>query len=386
MQSVVSPVTGWRSWVETLITLIRDKGVMLLLLGGPFLYGFYYPWFYASEVVRRVPVAVVDQDHSQLSRQIIRFAQASPRLDVLWVGQDESAARQAVERGELQGYLLLPADFKAHVLHGRPAVATIQANGAYPLISKNVQQGLAEAVGVVSAGVEIRQLQAHGQSPLQAQASRDPVRLQTVALFNPTEGYGSFVVPAVALLILQQTLLMGAAMATGTWVQAGLHRVSARAWLGRLLAFSLMGWLSGVFYFGWIFWMNDYPRGTHPLDVLVLLAVYSPAVSALGCLLGLWFGQRQRAMQVLLFTTPTMAFLAGFSWPGEALPPVLQWLRWLNPATSGIQAALRFNSMEAGLSVAQPYLLGLMGIGVSAFLAIWALTRGEAPRVQAGAH
>ena len=75
-----------------------------------------------------------------------------------------------------------------------------------------VQYGFAEAVGTVSAGVEIRKLQASGQSAPQARASRAPVQLQMVALFNPTEGYGSFVVPAVALLILQQTLLMGAAM------------------------------------------------------------------------------------------------------------------------------------------------------------------------------
>ena len=157
---------------------------------------------------------------------------------------------------------------KRNVVRGENAVVSIEANGAYALLNKAVQYGFAEAVGTVSAGVEIRKLQASGQSAQQARASRAPVQLQMVALFNPTEGYGSFVVPAVALLILQQTLLMGAAMLTGTWVESGQHRASATTWLGRLLALCTLGWASGLFYFGWIFVLHDYPRGGNPLGAL----------------------------------------------------------------------------------------------------------------------
>ena len=101
-------------------------------------------------------------------------------------------------------------------------------------------------------------------SALQARASRNPVQLHTVALFNPTEGYGSYVVPAVALLILQQTLLMGAAMLAGTWVETGQHRASPGTWWARLLALCTLGMASGLLYFGWIFIWQDYPRGGNP--------------------------------------------------------------------------------------------------------------------------
>ncbi|GAB4090906.1 ABC transporter permease [Hydrogenophaga soli] len=364
--------TGWR---HSLQTVLRDKAVMMLLLGGPLLYGFYYPWFYAQEVVRRTPVAVVDQDHSNLSRQITRLAQANPRLEVVHTVLDEADARDALARGEVQGYLLLPVDLKRHVTHGQAATAVIVANGTRPLVAKNVAQGLAEAVGAVSAAVEIRQLEARGQSPRQAHTQREPVRLSTVALFNPTEGYGSFVVPAVALLILQQTLLMGAAVLGGGWTQAGRHRVSARTWLGRVGVLSLMGWISGLFYFGCVYLMNDYPRGGNPWGALVLLAVYSPAIASLGCLLGLWFGQRERAVQVLLFTTPIMAFLAGFSWPAQALPEPSQLLRWLLPSTAGVQASLRLNELGASVSMVLPQLAVLGGLGAVAFGLLWGLTR-----------
>ncbi|WP_309680660.1 ABC transporter permease [Polaromonas sp.] len=338
------------AWGRTLRAIFADAGVLLLLVAAPVLYGFFYPWPYQQQAVTRVPVALVDLDHSNLSRQIARFAQASPRIDVRWVSGDEGQAQQALWRGEIEGYAVIPRDLKRKVLRGDAASVTVEANGAYALLNKAVLYGFAEAVGTVSAGVEIRKLQASGQSAQQALASRSPVNTQMVALFNPTEGYGSYVVPAVALLILQQTLLMGVAMLVGSWVEAGQHRAGARAWAGRLLAFCSVGWLTGLLYFGWIFWLQDFPRGGNPWGALALLALYVPAICSVATLLGLWFGKRERALQVLLFTALPMAFVSGFSWPAEALPDALQALRWLVPSTAGIQASLRLNQMGAPLA------------------------------------
>lgn len=356
----------WRAWLDTLKTIAADKGVLLLIAIAPLIYGFFYPWPYAEQAVTRVPVAVVDLDHSSLSRQITRFAQASPRIDVRMVIGDERQARQALWRGEIEGYALLPRDLKRDVLRGSAGVVTVEANGSYALLNKAVLSGFAEAVGTVSAGVEIRKLQASGQSAPQAQASRNPISTQMVALFNPLEGYGSYVVPAVALLIIQQTLLMGVAMLVGLWAETGQHRADAATWLGRILGFSTVGYLSGLLYFGWIFWAQDFPRGANTGGALVLLAFYIPAICTLGALLGVWFGNRERALQVLLFTALPMAFVSGFSWPAEALPELLQALRWLFPSTAGIQASLRLNQMGAPLADVAGYLLILAALAASA--------------------
>ena len=373
-ETSAEPSTLWSAWLQALATIGRDKGVLLLLVAAPGLYGFFYPWFYADEVLTRVPVAVVDMDRSSLSRQITRFAEADPRIEVRLVTASEREAQEALWRGEVEGYALIPPNLKRSVVRGEEALVRVEGNGAYALLNKAVQYGFAEAVGTVSAGIEIRKLQAAGQSAQQAAASRNPVQLQMVALFNPTEGYGSFVVPAVALLILQQTLLMGAAMLTGTWVESGQHRARARTWLGRLLALSTLGWVSGLFYFGWIFVLHDYPRGGNPLGALALLACYVPAIAALGALIGLWVGNRERALQVLLFTTLPIAFVAGFSWPVEALPEPLQWLRWLLPSTSGVQASLRLNQLGAPLAAALPQLCALVALSAGCTVALLAWT------------
>ncbi len=369
-----------RSLIDTLRAAFGDVGVLLLLVGAPVLYGFFYPWFYADEVVQRVPVAVVQQDSSGLARQTLRFAQASPRIAVTLVTGDEAQAQQALLRGEVMGYAVLPPDFKRKVVRSEKVVVPVYANGAYPLVAKQVQYGFAEAVGTVSAGIELKRLGASGQSSLQAASSRSPVNLQLQALFNPTEGYGSFVVAAVAVLILQQTLLMGGALLVGTWRERGEAAAPASVWLGRLLALCLIGWLSGLYYFGWIFVWHDFPRGGNPLGALALLAVFVPAVVGLSALLGWWLANRERAMQVILFTSIPLAFVGGFSWPAEALPTLLQWLRWLSPSTAGIQASLRLNQAGAPVQAALWYLSVLLALALCSWLAVLWLGRKKADR------
>ncbi|MBP8285767.1 MAG: ABC transporter permease [Rhodoferax sp.] len=351
-------------WLFTLKTIAGDKGVLIILALAPLIYGFFYPWPYGTQTVTQVPVAVVDLDHTSLSRQLTRFARASPHLNVRLVTGDESAAQQALWSGEVEGYVVLPRDLKRNVLRGSPAVVTVQANGAYALLNKAVLTGFSESIGTVSAGVELMKLQVAGQSALQAAVNRSPIGTQTVALFNPTQGYGSFVVPAVALLILQQTLLMGVGMLVGLWTETGFQRTDAATWVGRLLAFCTVGYANGLLYFGWIFWLQDFPRGGNPGGALLLLACYIPAVCSMGALLGLWFGNRERALQVLLFTALPAIFVSGFSWPEEALPEVLQGARWLLPSTAGIQASLKLNQMGAPVSDVSALLAILVGLAL----------------------
>ncbi|PAT35448.1 ABC transporter permease [Vandammella animalimorsus] len=355
-------------WLAALRAMLRDQGVLLLVVGGPLFYSFFYPWFYSAQVVQRVPVAIVVPEADSLTRQLLRYADASPQLAVNLVTADAQQARQALLRGDIYGYAELPRGLKRGVLRREPVHVTVYAHGSYPLVSKQVQQGFAQSFGTVAAGVQLKRLQAGGQSAPQAAASRAPLQLQSTALFNPTGGYGSFVVAAVALLILQQTLLMGIAMLVATWREQQRAAASPNAWLARLLAFCLPGWLAGLYYFGWMFFWHDYPSGGNPLGALALLGLFVPAVVGCAALLGLWVADRERVLYLVLFTSLPLAFLAGFTWPAEALPPWLEWLRWASPSTAAIQASLRLNQLGAPLAAALGPLAVLAAIALLGWL------------------
>mgnify|MGYP000036997829 FL=1 len=352
---------------QTLRAVMRDKGAILLLVIAPLLYGFFYPWPYSTAVAQKVPVGIVDHDNSNLSRQIIRYASASPRLSVQ-VLSDEQAAQFALWRGQIDAYMIIPDSLKHDVVMRQPASVSIEGNGSYLLLNKEALTGLSEVVGTVSAGIEIRQYMAAGMSKNQAKVAQNPVPLLTQALYNPSQGYGSYVVPAVALLILQQTLLMGTALIIGTWVEQHKARTSARTWAGRVFALSCFGWLNSLIYFGWIFTVQGYTHGANWSGALLLAFVFAPVITSIGCVFGMWFKQRERGMQILLFSSLPMFFLSGFTWPTEALPQLLQYARWLLPSTPAIEASIRFNQIGTSLSQAW-YLLAILALmGVLNFI------------------
>ncbi|MFZ3075052.1 MAG: ABC transporter permease [Psychrobacter glacincola] len=338
------------SFLQTIKDVFSDKGVLLLLMIAPIIYGFFYPWPYSTEVVNHVPVGIVDKDNSPLSQTIVRYASASPQLDTKRF-LNEQQAIDAMWTDDIAGYMVIPSGLEQQVLSGKAASVSVLGNGGYFLLNKNVQMGFLRAVSTVSAGIEVKKNVAQGAYLATASAKTQAVPLKIIPLYNQTEGYGAYVVPAVSILILQQTLLMSTAMLIGTWYEQRRHRTTIRGWLGRIAALSMFSFVIGCFYYGWAFELHHYPRGQNMLGSLLFLLLFCPTVATLGCLLGLWFRQRERSMQILIFSSLPMFFVSGYPWPANQLPEFLQVIRWLLPTTPGINTSVQLNQM--GASIAQ---------------------------------
>ena len=359
------PAQGFfASFFQTLTDVFTDKGIVLMLIIAPIIYGFFYPWPYSSEVVNHVPVGIVDKDNSDLSRTIVRYASASPQLDTRRF-LDEQSAKEAIWADEIAGYMVIPSGLEQNVLSGKAASVSVLGNGGYFLLNKNVQMGFLKAVSTVSAGVKIKKSVAQGAYAPTAAQNAQAVPLQIVPLYNQTEGYGAYVVPAVSIIILQQTLLMATAMLIGTWYEQRRHQTSISGWLGRITALSTLSFLIGCFYYGWAFELHHYPRGQNMLGSLLFLLLFCPAVATLGCLLGLWFRQRERSMQILIFSSLPMFFVSGYPWPADQLPTFLQIVRWFIPTTPAINTSVQLNQMGASISQ--------VATGFYALAALWAL-------------
>lgn len=363
------------AYLATWRAVFADTAVLIVLFGAGLVYSFFYPWPYAGEAVRRAPVAVVDLDRGALSRQLTRFVDAAPALRVEAVVPRLADAQDLLWRGRVVGVVVLPQGLQADVLAGRVARVEVAGNGAWFLLNKAVLGGVAQAVGTVSAGVEIKRLEAGAASPAQAAEQREPVSLRTVALYNPREGYGSSVVPAVSILVVQQTALLAIALMMGTGRALGRRDIpsTGAGFVGAWLAFATAVMVNGLYWLGWVAVFQDLPRATSSLGpLLAFLLLYALAVSAFGLAVGSLFRSREGGMQAMLFVSVPMLFLAGSSWPAQALPPLLQALRWTLPSTAGIQGFLALGPMGAsGPEVArEAAALAALGV-VSALVAAW---------------
>ncbi|WP_394124199.1 ABC transporter permease [Psychrobacter nivimaris] len=354
----------WTSFIQTFKDVFGDKGVLLMLIIAPIIYGFFYPWPYSSEVVNHVPVGIIDHDNSNLSRTLVRYASASPYLDTERF-INEQAAKEAIWSDQIAGYMVIPAGLEEQVQSGEQAHVSVLGNGGYFILNKNVQLGFSQAVGTVSAGIKVKKSIAKGAYASTAAQNTQAVPLRIMPLYNQTEGYGAYVVPAVSVIILQQTLLMATAMLIGTWYEQRRHSTSVRGWLGRIGALSSLSFIVGCFYYGWAFELHHYPRGQNMLGTLLFLALFCPTVATLGCVLGLWFRQRERSMQILIFISLPIFFLSGYPWPADQLPQVLQVIRWLVPTTPAINTSVQLNQMGASISQ--------VAVGFYALAGLWLL-------------
>ena len=248
-----------------------------------------------------------------------------------------------------------------------------------------------------------------------ARAARDPVRLQVRSLYNPSGGYATYVVPAVLILILQQTLLIGIGMLGGTAreengargsgvMKAGAaevgsgqgHTSAARggecgvvSLLGRAAAYFILYMLHILFYLFVVYHVYRFPqRGCTP-EVLLFLTPFVLAVVLLGVTLCALFPRRETAMQVLLFTSIPAVFLSGFSFPFESIPRALRVVAYLFPSTAGIRGFLRANQMGADLHAIRYEWWILWGLCAVYFAAAYLTSRsapefgGDAGRRQA---
>jgi ABC-2 type transport system permease protein len=342
-------ITFLQGWQETWRRIFTDPGARLLLVAAPVLYSLFYPLPYLREIIRDVPVAVVDFDRSSLSRQLVRYTEAHENLRVAAHFESVAEAEAAVKDGRLRGYLIVPAHFRQDVLRGRETTVAYGGDATYFLQFKQALAGFAETVGTLNAGIKARQLLAAGRNREQALAAVAPATLRPHPLGNTREGYAGYLIPGVFLIILQQTLLLGVGLLRGTACEDGLGTLllSRRGLAGVVTALVTLYAAHAAFHLGFVSLIYDLPsHGRLALIALFLvpflLACVLLALAASGCCT-----RREESIHLFLVTSVPVLFLAGSSWPFEMMPEPLQWLARLVPSTAGIQGVLRLNSLQA---------------------------------------
>lgn len=213
----------------------------------------------------------------------------------------------------------------------------------------------------------------------QALAARDPVPVVDRPLYNPAEGYASYIVPSILVLILQQTLLIGIGLLGGTAREQRATPPIAgplTVVLGRTLAYLALYLVHAVFYFVVVYRIFAFPHRGNLTTTLVFALPFLLAAILLALTASTVFRHRETALQVLLFTSLPAVFLAGFSWPREMIPAWLNSVSLLIPSTSAIAGFLRINQMGAELAdVAFEWRILWCLVGFYFGLACWAHAR-----------
>ena len=328
--------------------VLGTRGAFALLFLAPLIYGIYYPQPYLNQILRKLPIAVVDNDLTDLSRQIVETLDASGALSVAVRTRTLAEAQAAINRGQAFAAVDIPPDTERDVLKGITAHIPVYADATYLFIFRSTASGVATAIGTLTADLVARGARTDGSLVKAKLAGISPADVLLQPVFNPVGGYASYVVPAAFILIMQQTLLIGAAMLTRA---ALAKRGGAFAGvLGRGVA-HLTIYLPAL-----ALYLVVLPRvygfstlGSLP-QLMALAAVFLLATSFMGQAVGALLTRPENATIILMATSLPQFFTAGFAWPREAIPDVAQAFGKIFPADSAIDGLVRINQLGAGIS------------------------------------
>jgi ABC-2 type transport system permease protein len=337
----------------------------VMVIGAAF-YALLYPQPYLNEALRNVPIAVVDRDGTQASRDFARRVDATSDVAVTMVLPDLASAEREVHARKVDGILLIPQYFERELLHGRSSPVALYADASYFLIYQRVAGAVAAVARTVGAEIETARLIAIGVDPAIAVAAPDPMPLTAQPLFNPEGGYATYVLPAAFVLLLQQMLLMGVALLAtmagidfvatgGTVARPGPLAVIA----GKLLAYLALEALILPIYLLVLPYLYGLPRLGGVIPILIFAVPFVLAVAGLGLVVAGIFQNPLRVQLILAAAGLPLFMAAGFSWPSEAIPPLIRWVSHLVPSTSAISGFVKLSQLGAPLSAVKPEFITL---------------------------
>lgn len=345
-------------WKREFQTTFRDQGVLIFFILVPLMYPLIYGFIYTNEVVREVPAIVVDDSHSSLSREFIRKVDATADVEVKAYCSNMEEAKQMMKERKAYGIIYIPSQFSDDIARGNQTKVSLYCDMSGLLYYKGI---LLSATAVsLDMNKNIKISRAGNTTNRQDEITAHPIDYDNVALFNPQNGFAAFLIPAVLILLIQQTLLLGIGLSAGTarehnrfkdLVPINRHyNGTLRIIMGKGLSYFMVYSIISVYVLcvvPRIFSLNQIGQ---PDTLILFMLPYLAACIFFAMTASIAIRNRETCMLIFVFTSLPLLFISGISWPGAAVPAFWKYVSYIFPSTFGINGFVRINNMGATLN------------------------------------
>lgn len=345
-------------WNRELGNIVRDKGIMIFILFVPLAYPLLYSYVYTNEVVRDVPVAVVDENNTSLSREILRKMDASPDMKIEAYCNDMEEAQEFIRRHEVYGIIRIPASFTKDLSRGEQVPIGLYCDMSSMLYYKALLLTATNVSLEVNKDIKVRHY-IPGTTDRQEEINKMPIEYDYVAMYNPQSGFAAFLIPPVLMLIIQQTILLGIGMSIGNsrekhrgsvipfhpWYKNPVHIV-----IGKALPYFMLYLILAIYMFTIVTRMFTLPQLGHYKTFIAFVIPYLLACIFLAMSMSALIYHREDSILLLVFLSVPMLFLSGLSWPASSMPAFWKYVSYVFPSTFGMNGYVRIASMGASLA------------------------------------
>jgi ABC-2 type transport system permease protein len=362
--------------------IFSDSAVKMSYMISFILVGFFYSYVYSYEIFTDLPVAVVDNDQSTMSRTVNRMLDGSPELEVAYTTTSMDVARKLFDQEKVKGIIVIPADFSKDIQKGNAPTVSAFCDASYMLYYKQTLGSVMKAVGTYSAQIEVNKVMAKGTPMKQAVESRRAFDGKGIPLFNINSGYGTFLLPVVFIIAIQTLQLTGMGILGGTLRERGIFAQtfayanrrfsSIFLTIGRGLAYLIISLVLFLIQVCVVMHIFTFPQRGNLFEIVMFMIPVILAITFLGMTLINFFRKREEAiMTITIFSVPTL-MISGASWPFITFPVWLKVIAVFVPSTLGVQGFLSLSQFGASLIDIKDIYIQVWGLALFYFVtAVW---------------
>ena len=333
--------------------VFHSPGAMIFFFVLPIAYPIVYALIYNPEVTRDMPVAVVDRCRTAESREFVRHADATQAMKICGYASDMAEARQWWEEKKCFAVIEIPEDYSRRVTRGEQGVIQFYSDASLLLRYRTFLESLTELQMATDADLRQTAISTLGVDGIASQSSA----IETEAFFlgDPRQGFASFIIPGIVVLILQQSLILGITFLGGASnerrrLHGGVDPLQVEGAsplaeiLGKSLCYIAIYMPITVYILHYVLYMFSFPHVGSMLDYFLMILPMLTASCMLGLTCRFMVHEKESAFVVVVFTSVAFLFLSGLTWPRYAMNTLWTLLGDLIPATWGVEGFIRINN------------------------------------------
>jgi ABC-2 type transport system permease protein len=349
-----------RIYLREFQLIFSDVGVMVLIFAVPLIYPMLYSFIYYPEVVRDLPIAIVDMSHSSDSREFARDIDATPELKFGAAGISMEEAIIMFKNRKVRGIIQIPETFSSDIAMNRKTTVSVYADMEFFLYYKAMLTGTSFVALESGNTIQVNNLMNSGLTQTQSEIIAEPLKFSDNAMANPAGGFASYALPAALILIIQQTLIIAIGILAGTsrerhifgtLVPLDRKRLGTfRLVIGKAAAYFTIYALLCVYMLGMIPGWFGYGQSAGFKELTALIVPFLLSSIFLGLTISVIFKNRESSMMLYLCTSIPLLFLSGIIWPLSNFGTFWLAVRELLPSSNAILGYIKINSLAASVS------------------------------------
>ncbi|MFK5878890.1 MAG: ABC transporter permease [Flavobacteriaceae bacterium] len=355
--------------VRELFRLKKRPAAWVLLLVIPIGIFFYLGAIYEEGAIEKVDIAVLDLDHSDLSRKVIQNVEAAPKLDIVkFLNSNDNIDEVFINHPDIKGFYVIPKNFQKNIYRGQQEKLLVYTNSSNIIYGNLIYKEAATFINTMSAGINLNSFKLHGIPHEKALKMVMPIKVITKPLYNSYYNYLYYLIPGLTTVLLQMIVFFLAARSINsehtndtynellTLTKGSIFKII----FGKLITYTLLGFLVGVFIFSVVHPLLGVPTNEAILPFLWVVWAFVMANAMLGIMISTIFKNEAIAMDIsFVYNSPAFVF-SGFTFPIMAMPAFNAWYAQLIPYTHFLNAFLKGIEMNTPFSFLSQQVINLL--------------------------